>query len=260
MKHPPQEQCFTQERCFNLRERMFMYRILIVEDEDAAAQALQDAIARFGAEQGDQFQVTRLTSAIDLDERVSGAHDLIFLDIELPGQNGMDAAFDLRAHDTSTPIVFVTNLAQYAVHGYSVNALDFIVKPFTYEDFALRMDRAMRVVRQRASRALTVRGRDGLRVFDASQLVFVDMSGHDLVYHLEGGESVAVRGSMRRLEGELGGSPFLRISSGCIVNMGHVRGVADAALTLSTGDVVWASRANRRTVLEAIAAYLGSGA
>jgi len=237
-----------------------MHRILIVEDEDAAAQALRQAVERFGAEHGEAFQVTRLSSAVDLDERISTAHDLIFLDIELPGQNGMDAAFDLRAHDTSTPIVFVTNLAQYAVHGYAVDALDFIVKPFTYEDFALRMERAMRVVRQRSGRTLTVRGRDGLRVFDASQLVFVDMSGHDLVYHLEGGETVSVRGSMRRLEGELGGSPFLRISSGCIVNMGHVRGIADAALTLSTGDVVWASRANKRAVLEAIATYLGSGA
>ena len=237
-----------------------MHRILIVEDEDAAAQALRQAVERFGAEHGEAFQVTRLSSAVDLDEHVSTAHDLIFLDIELPGQNGMDAAFDLRAHDTSTPIVFVTNLAQYAVHGYAVDALDFIVKPFTYEDFALRMERAMRVVRQRSGRTLTVRGRDGLRVFDASQLVFVDMSGHDLVYHLEGGETVSVRGSMRRLEGELGGSPFLRISSGCIVNMGHVRGIADAALTLSTGDVVWASRANKRAALEAIAIYLGSGA
>ena len=237
-----------------------MYRILIVEDEDTAAQALRQAVERFGAEHGEAFQVTRLSSAVDLDERISTAHDLIFLDIELPGQNGMDAAFDLRAHDTSTPIVFVTNLAQYAVHGYAVDALDFIVKPFTYEDFALRMERAMRVVRQRSRRTLTVRGRDGLRVFDASQLVFVDMSGHDLVYHLEGGETVSVRGSMRRLEGELGGSPFLRISSGCIVNMGHVRGIADAALTLSTGDTVWVSRANKRAALEAIAAHLGGGA
>jgi len=237
-----------------------MHRILIVEDEDAAAQALRQAVERFGAEHGETFQVTRLSSAVDLDEHVSTAHDLIFLDIELPGQNGMDAAFDLRAHDTSTPIVFVTNLAQYAVHGYAVNALDFIVKPFTYEDFALRMERAMRVVRQRSGRTIAVSGRDGLRIFPASQLAFVDMSGHDLVYHLEGGEAVSVRGSMRRLEGELGGSPFLRISSGCIVNMGHVRGIADAALTLSTGDVVWASRANKRAVLEAIAAYLGSGA
>ncbi len=237
-----------------------MYRMLIVEDEDAAANSLAAAITRFGEEQGEELQVTRLRSAVDLDERVSRDADLIFLDIEMPGQNGMDAAFDLRTHDTSTPIVFVTNLAQYAVHGYAVNALDFIVKPFTYEDFALRMDRAMRVVRQRSGRTLSVRGKDGLRIFSASELVFVDMSGHDLVYHLESGETVSARGSMRQAEGELGGAPFVRISSGCIVNMGHVRGVADAALSLSSGDTVWISRANKKLVLEAIARYLGGGA
>ena len=228
-----------------------MYRILIVEDEDAAADALAVAVARFGDEHGEELRVTRLCSAVDLDEHASRDADLIFLDIEMPGQNGMDAAFDLRAHDTSTPIVFVTNLAQYAVHGYAVSALDFIVKPFTYEDFALRMDRAMRVVRRRSGRSLSVRGRDGLRIFPASQLVFVDMDGHDLVYHLEGGETVSVRGSMRKLVDELGGAPFLQVSSGCVVNMGHVRGVADVALALSTGDTVWISRANKRRCLEA---------
>lgn len=237
-----------------------MYRMLIVEDDDTAADALASAIARFGVEHGEELRVKRLPSALDLDERASRDADLIFLDIEMPGQNGMDAAFDLRTHDTSTPIVFVTNLAQYAVHGYAVSALDFIVKPFAYEDFSLRMERAMRVVRQRSGRTLSVRGRDGLRIFTASQLVFVDMSGHDLVYHLEDGETVSVRGSMRRLVDELGGEPFLQISSGCVVNMGHVRGVADTALTLSTGDTVWISRANKRRCLEAVARHLGGGA
>ncbi|MBQ6522025.1 MAG: response regulator transcription factor [Atopobiaceae bacterium] len=237
-----------------------MYRILIVEDEDAAATLLQQAISRYGEDHGEHFQTMRLSSAIELDEHVSAACDLIFLDIETPGQNGMDAAFDLRRSDTSIPIVFVTNLAQYAVHGYAVNALDFIVKPFTYEDFSLRMDRAMQVVRQKARRTLTVRSRDGLRMFDASSLVYVDLREHDLVYHLDDGTALSVRGSMRHLDDELGGSPFLRISSGCIVNMGHVRGISDAVITLSNGDTVWASRANKRHVLEEIAVYLGSGA
>lgn len=237
-----------------------MYRILIVEDEDAAAALLKHAIETYGAEQGKRFQVVRMASAIGLDELVSKDYDLIFLDIELPGQNGMDAAFDLRAHDTSTPIIFVTNMANFAVHGYAVNALDFIVKPFTYEDFSLRMNRAMQVMLMRMRRTLSVRSRDGMRMFDAGDLVFVDMDGHDLVYHLSDGSRLSVRGSMRRLEDELGGNPFLRISSGCIVNMSHVRGIADAAITLSTGDTVWASRANKRAALAAIAVYLGSGA
>ena len=58
--------------------------------------------------------------------------DIYFLDIGLPGVNGMEAAQIIRQTDESTPIVFVTDLAQYAVRGYSVDALDFHAQsPFT---------------------------------------------------------------------------------------------------------------------------------
>ena len=104
-----------------------MHRILIVEDEPGAAMALRDAIARYGAEHSEQFQVGWMRNTIDLD---GPAFDLIFMDIDLGIENGMDAAREIREFDRSTPIIFVTNLAQYAVQGYEVKALDFIVKPF----------------------------------------------------------------------------------------------------------------------------------
>ncbi len=66
------------------------------------------------------------------------------MDIDLPGINGMEAAQLLREENATTPLIFVTNLAQYAVKGYQVDALDFMVKPVGYGDFAMRMGRAMR--------------------------------------------------------------------------------------------------------------------
>ena len=91
-----------------------MWKILLVEDEDVAAVALQDALDRYALEHGEQFAVARMRSALELDEQTSG-FDLIFMDIELLGGNGMDAALELRQHDQSTPLIFVTSLAQYAV-------------------------------------------------------------------------------------------------------------------------------------------------
>ncbi len=235
-----------------------MYRILIVEDEPEAADDLKGALSRYGEEHGEEFRITWVTSALAIDEGAS--FDLIFMDIELPGENGMTAALELRKRDRSTPLVFVTNLAQYAVRGYQAEALDFIVKPFTYGSFSLRMDRAMEVMRRPAGRSITVRPRDGVRIFPASELVCVDVDKHTLTYRLADGEKVEVRGSLSKAEEELGGSPFLRISSGCIVNMGHVRGVHDAEVRLSDGRSVWISRANKRACLESISRYLGGGA
>lgn len=236
-----------------------MYRILIVEDEPEAAERLRAAIARYGQEHNQQFNVVWARSALELDEK-DPEYDLIFMDIELPGQNGMDAALELRGHDHATPLIFVTNLAQYAVRGYEAEALDFIVKPFTYGAFALRMDRAMQVMRRSVGRTIAVRSRDGSRIFPASSLVSVEVRGHDLAYALDDGTSFSARGSLSAVERELGGSPFLRVSSGCIINMGYVRGVHDAEITLSNGATAWVSRANKRRCLEEIARYLGGGA
>lgn len=236
-----------------------MYRVLIVEDEPQAADALRAALARYEAERGEKFQVSWAKSAFDLEDASHDA-DLIFMDIELPGANGLDAAIALRERDRSTPIIFVTNLAQYAVRGYQAEALDFIVKPFSYGDFALRMDRAMQVMKRRTGRSISVRSRDGMRLFAASDLVFVEVHGHDVVYHLTDGTSFSARGSLSGVKPTLGGTPFLQISSGCIINMGHVRGLRDAEVTLSDGVTVWISRANKRRCLDAITRYLGGGA
>ena len=101
-----------------------MYRALMLEDDPAAADTLRAHLARFGAEKGARFQVEVLNSALEL---LEGDHpcDIYFLDIGLPGINGMEAAQIIRQADESTPIVFVTDLAQYAVRG--VNGVRYAV-------------------------------------------------------------------------------------------------------------------------------------
>ena len=120
-----------------------MYRIALVEDELDAADALAAFLDRYAQERGLDFALARFTNAMDF-ELTKESFDLVFMDIQMPGINGMEAAHLLRTYDEVTPIVFVTNLAQYAVRGYEVDALDFIVKPVTYFNFRMRMDKAMR--------------------------------------------------------------------------------------------------------------------
>ena len=159
------------------------YRILIVEDSPAEADVLRGHLSRYAAEKGLSFAVTVLPSAIEF---VNGNHpaDLIFMDIDLPGINGMEAAQILRGYDEQTPLVFVTNLAQYAIKGYQVDALDFMVKPVAYDDFSLRMDRAMRVVQRSANTTVAIPTPDGVRVVRLADILYVDIIKHDLHYHL----------------------------------------------------------------------------
>lgn len=235
-----------------------MLRVVMVEDTPAEADLLRTHLERYANEHGIELQVVWLRAALDFIEGAPQA-DLIFMDIDMPGINGMEAAQALRLRDSSTPLVFVTNLAQYAVRGYEVDALDFMVKPVSYPDFRLRMDRAMRAVTLNATRSITVRSHKGIQVFPAEELLYVDMSGHDAVYHLAGGESLTVRDSLKRIEGELAGLPFVRLSSGVLANMAHVRRVSRDEVRLSDGTTLYFSRAKKKEAQARIASYLGGG-
>ena len=236
------------------------YRILIVEDSPAEADALRMHLSRYAAEKDLTFSVTVLSSAVEF---VNGPHpaDLIFMDIDLPGINGMEAAQILRGYDEQTPLVFVTNLAQYAVQGYQVDALDFMVKPVTYDDFALRMGRAMRMVRRASQQTLAIPTSDGVRVVRLADILYVDITKHDLHYHLVGEDHpLRMRGTITRLASELGERGFIKIAASCVINAAQVSRIRPASVELSDGTELFYSRSQRKAALEQLTTYLGRGA
>lgn len=238
---------------------MESYRVLLVEDRDDEAATLTAHLARLAVERGVALPVTRLHSAVEF---VAERHpaDLILMDIDLPGINGMEAAEDLRAHGDGTPLVFVTSLAQYAVRGYQVDAVDFMVKPVAYGDFALRMGRALRVVERNARRTLAVSTSTGVRVLDLRDLAYVELVRHDLVYHLADGSEVRSRGSIRALLETLPEESFVQLSQGTVANMAHVAVVLPDAVELDDGTRLYFSRSKKRDGLARLSRYLGTGA
>lgn len=234
-----------------------MPNIALVEDEPEAADVLASFVARYADEKGLELVVTRFGNAMDF-EMTHQHFDLVFMDIQMPGINGMEAAQLMRTYDTETPIVFVTNLAQYAVKGYEVDALDFIVKPVTYFNFRMRMDKAMRRIRRNGSRSIAIGTRDGMRVVALSDIEYVEVSKHDLSYHLVGeGEPFVVYGSLVAFEQEVEGGPFVRISNSCLVNMNRIRAVRGGELVMHGGKVLYFSRSRKREAVATITGFLG---
>lgn len=233
-----------------------MYRMLIVEDTPAEADLLRGHLQRYASEKNLSFSIETLSSALEF---INSRHvaDLIFMDIDMPGINGMEAAEVLRTYDAETPLVFVTNLAQYAVRGYSVDAVDFVVKPVEYGDFAMRMDRAMRAVARNAARTLALPTADGMRVISQSDITYVDLVKHDVRYHLVDGTELRERGSLRAAEQRLDSQSFLRISSGCLVNMARVERIGRESVTVVGGAELFYSRSQRKRALETLANYVG---
>ena len=234
-----------------------MYRILVFEDTPEEAEALLGHIKRYGAEHGEQFQTTWERSAITLGEDSPHA-DLIFMDIEMPGVTGMDAATLLRTFDSVTPIIFVTNLAQFAVKGYEVNAIDFIVKPVSYGAFSLRMAKALRVMRENRGSSIVVKTRGGMEILHVEGITYIEVMNHALTYHRTDGEPVVTRSTITEAEESLADKPFVRINKSFLVNMRHIASVHGQEVELFSGEVLPIGRSMRKAAVERIAAYLGS--
>ncbi len=231
------------------------YQILVVEDEPQEAEAIREFVEQYAREHDLLVNVGWHADARDFVSE-GGKYDLIFLDIDLPGINGMDAAQLLRAYDRVTPIIFVTNLAQYAIRGYEVNALDFVVKPVRYPDFEMRMDRAMRKISQRVDRSIVINDAGLMRIIALPDIDHVKAANHDIIVHLVDEEPLRVRGRLADIEAE--GVPLLRISKSCVVNMDNIRQVDGACITTFGGAELRISRTRRTECSVAIAKYLGS--
>jgi len=183
--------------------------------------------------------------------------DLIFMDIDLPGMNGFDMASLLRTYDETTPIIFLTNLAQYALRGYEVQAFDFVVKPLTYYGLSIRMDRVLRSLEKRSGMNLHITVGKSIHVIPVSEIVYVEVFNHTLTYHMTSDAEARMRGSLSKVEKELVGSTFVTISQSYLANMRHIREVNASGVVMSDGAQLFFSRPKRKQAMATIAEYFG---
>lgn len=141
-----------------------MLNIAVVEDEINVSKQIESYINSFANEHRIEISISVYNNADDFLSYYKNNFDLVFMDIELPGINGMDATIKLREKDKNVMIVFVTNLMQYAVNGYSVNAYDFIVKPFNYYSFAIKLKRIFKSLLSNQNKKIVINYQGGRRV------------------------------------------------------------------------------------------------
>ena len=198
-------------------------RIAIVDDDLSCVQVLQGHLNRYAAEAGVETTVTVHGNGISfLEDRRE--YDVIFLDIDMPLMNGLDAARKLREKDEGAVLIFVTSLAQYALRGYEVNAMDFMVKPVSYSAFQFTMKRAEKASSGKKKAKLVIETREGFVRRSADELLYVEVQGHNLTYHFPDG-TITARGKLSSTEEKLRSSGFLRCNNCYLLNPRHIRTV-----------------------------------
>ena len=231
-----------------------MVRIAIVEDDPGDLAQLMESLRRYEGEQAERFSVKSFSNPADFLNTYQSDFDLIFMDIELPLFNGVDVARQLREVDSTVALVFITNMEQYAVNGYEVDAMDFVVKPINYFRFSSMMRKAMRHIARRAEKEVLIQSAGIITRLRASQILYVEIQDHLLIYHTDQG-NLESWGKMSDAESELSPHGFIRCSSSHLVNLRYVVSVEGSSVNVA-GTKLPISQRRRKAFYASVTNYL----
>ena len=232
-----------------------MTRIAIVEDEAAVQEQLTGYVQRYTRQYGTPFEVTGFGSGVEILEDYRPIYDIIFLAVEMPHLDGMESARRIRALDNDVLLIFITNMAQYAIKGYAVDALDYVLKPVPYFAFSQQLQKAVNQLARRVRHYLAVPVDGGLRRLDAAAVYYIESEGHRIRFYTEDGEFSAP-GTLKALEEKLASQPVARCNSGYLVNLAQVSGVQQNTVLVGPYELQ-ISRPKRKAFLAALTDYIG---
>ena len=233
-----------------------MVRIGIVEDDDEYREQLRQFLTDYAGEYGETFQIRTFRDGAELTFDYQPDYDILLMDIEMPGMDGMTAARKVRAQDTSVAILFITNMAQYAIEGYSVQARAYLLKPLNYVGFCLELQGAIAALSNRRETLMLINTEESLVKLSAGKVIYIETDGHDLLFHTSQGE-LRTRSTMKAMEEKLSGGTFARAGASYLVNLAHVSSISGDTVLLDSGEKLPISRNKRKEFLSALTDYVG---
>ncbi len=232
-----------------------MINIAIVEDEAMYAKQLEEFLHQYGEENGETFDITIYSDGDQVVHKYKSQYDILLMDVEMKFMDGMSAAEEIRKVDTEVVIIFITNMAQYAIRGYAVDALDYVLKPVSYFAFSQRLNRAISRMKKREQKVITVNIKGGTVRINIANIYYIESQGHNLILHTILGNYESP-GTMKDIEEKLSEMNFCRGNKGYLINLQHVDGIQDGC-ALVKGEQLLLSRSRKKEFMEALTKYWG---
>ncbi|MBQ2070479.1 MAG: response regulator transcription factor [Bacilli bacterium] len=234
-----------------------MIRIAIIEDEESAKARLLSCLDLLSKKEGIELHILHYPSGSAFIEAFSCQFDIVFMDIETPGINGMEAARIMRKKDPEVILIFVTNLAQMALEGYSVDAMDFIIKPVEPAHFLLKMERVLARCKQLLGKSITLSMPEGETIVVAQKdILYAETDGHYVLIHTNKGV-LKVYGTLKEIEAKIDDDfGFARCNRSYLVNLQYVERV-DKDTVYVRGELLQISRPSHKAFILSLARYLG---
>ncbi|OFQ97523.1 LytR/AlgR family response regulator transcription factor [Alloscardovia sp. HMSC034E08] len=205
--------------------------IALVEDE----KPFQDMLSRYIEQYAHEFQLPLnihiFSNGPEFLDSFHNQYDLVLLDVVMPGMTGFDVAHTIRENKSTVSIVFITSMVQYAIRGYEVGAVDYILKPLEYELFRNKFKRILSNVRVDSRFALESAGK--IIYVDLADITYIESDKHYALWHgVSGG--MRTRHTIRSLATQLESRGFALARTSLLVNLNYV--------VRATADTVWVAQ------------------
>lgn len=230
-------------------------RIGICDDEKQFRDRLSESITKICMKQGIENSIVHFGSGEELLEGYLDL-DILFLDIQMDGMNGIETAKTIRKKDENVCIVFISAYPEYAAEGYKVHAFRYITKPFDDRELEAELLGAIRETGRVESISVTVKNDKGTFRIKSSNILFIEVRDRHSVIHTTEGE-VASKEALGKFETMLNGNFFFRCHQGYLVNLRYVNCVIENSVTLHGDWVLPLSRYRKKELVSMMAKYWG---
>lgn len=229
-----------------------------MEDEKDSTSILIEHLSVFSRENNIDMQYRQYTNGMDFISSYQPIWDLLLLDIEMPLMDGLTLARKIREIDQNVLIIFITKMAQYAMVGYEVSALDYILKPINYHAFAMKLRRVVNLMQTKQQKCLIVQENSFIQKIAINSIRYIDVLGHTITYHTpQGIISSTGSKSLKELENELISNGFVRCNKCYLVNLQYVQSVEKDIVVLVGGECLSISRSRKKNFMQSLLDYCG---
>ncbi len=232
-------------------------KIAVCDDSLAVCTQICDFLKRVELERQEEFDICCFSSAEELLMKMPEDTQILFLDIVMQGESGMQAAHRLRETDRSLCIIFITSMVQYALDGYGVRAFGFLKKPLEYLIFRREVLDALDNIARRQGKRIVLRAGGQVCALSTSEILYAEILGRELkIVTEDDAQFYAI--TLKEFEQMVDGCGFFRCHKSYLVNFRYVLNIGINEVVLANRQTIPLSRHRRKEFVQSFAAYVGN--
>lgn len=212
-----------------------MIKIAFCDDDLSVLNEMVALLEQYRTKRNQEITYIAFHSSMELVGEIEKGvrFDILFLDVIMPGENGINVAAEIRQYDTAVKIIFLTSSSEYAVQSYTVGAYFYQIKPIHEGNFFRLMDSAIAQCEKEQQYGLVLRCKNGITRIDLDRLEYCEVMGRTLLFHMENGTVLESIGRLDELCSMLTQyENFLRPHRSFLINMEYIQNISYKAITM----------------------------